>query len=227
VFDRESDMTQVVDRWMQRRGLQTKSEFVTPWGICDLVGLSFDKDSVSLRLGHRQTRPISSITRAAILLQIPDVESRRSTTLDSLARHCVPFVPASTVADDVQQLIRHKYVVQKSKGRLQKVNGWVPLQERMVAVELKLSRIEEAMRQAHANQGFADESYVAFPSDVARRVSANASRWSEFFSAGIGLISVSRCQCRVLVPATKAGTQDEAIQMYCVEKFWRTRPRGS
>ena len=108
------------------------------------------------------------------------------------------------------------------------MNGWMPLQDRLVAVEMKLSRIDEAMRQALNNLGFAEESYVALPSDVAHRVAASAVRWSGFFDAGIGVLSVAGDGCAVLVPGPQEPCEsDSAIRLYCVEKFWRTRVRGS
>ena len=104
----------------------------------------------------------------------------------------------------------------------------MPLQDRLIAVELKLQRIEEAMRQALNNLGFAEESYVGLPVEVAHRVVSNASRWSDFLDAGVGLLSVARLGCEVLVPARKVQNRtDGAIQLYCVEKFWRTRVKDN
>jgi hypothetical protein len=78
------------------------------------------------------------------------------------------------------------------------------------------------------NLGFADESYVGLPDEAARRVLSNASRWSDFFDAGVGLLGVAREACEVLVPARKTRNwTDAAIQLYCVEKFWRSRLRDS
>ena len=34
----ESEMTPIVEAWLDAQGLDHKAEFVTPWGICDLVG---------------------------------------------------------------------------------------------------------------------------------------------------------------------------------------------
>jgi hypothetical protein len=132
------------------------------------------------------------------------------------------------VSDETARLITDRFVVSPSRGRLQKVNGWMPLQDRLVAVELKLTRIDEAMQQALNNLGFAEESYVGLPVELARRVAANASRWSDYFDAGVGLLSVARRGCQVLVSARKTGNwTDTAIQLYCVEKFWRTRSKGN
>ena len=228
VFVSESDMTVPVARWMRSAGMAVRSEFVTPWGMCDLVGISLNREKVARRLDQKQTRAIGSITRSALLLQIPDVEEGEWTTLTRLVRRFGPSVPAGVVSEQIERLIAERFVISSSRGRLQKLNGWIPLQDRLVAVELKLCRIEEAMHQALSNLGFAEESYVAFPSDVARRVDANAARWSRSFNAGVGLLSVTKRGCKVLVPAHKARHPgDNAIQFYCVEKFWRTHVRGS
>jgi len=214
--------------WMKSDGMVVKSEFVTPWGICDLVGLRFNPGNVAHRLELKQTRAVSSITRAVLLLRIPDVETKKSTTLDRLVRQCAPSIPEEVVFEETARLIADRFVVSSSRGWLQKVNGWMPLQDRLVAIELKLSRIDEAMHQGLNNLGFADESFVGLPSDVAHRVASNARRWSDFFDAGVGLLSVARRSCEVLVPARKTRNwTDKAIQLYCVEKFWRTRVKGS
>ncbi len=43
------------------------------------------------------------------------------------------------------------FIVRTDTQALQKINGWMPLQKRLVAVELKLSRVEEAISQAVNN----------------------------------------------------------------------------
>ncbi len=228
MFAKESDMAASAVSWMKSSGMTVKSEFVTPWGICDLVGLTFNPSNVALRLQSKQTRAVSSITRAVLLLQIPDLETKKSTTLAGLIRKCAPSIPEQVVGEETARLIADGFVVSSLRGRLQKVNGWMPLQDRLVAVELKLLRIEEAMRQALNNLGFAEESYIGLPAEVARRVASNASRWSNFFDAGVGLLSVARGGCKVLVPATQnRHWTDAAIQLYCVEKFWRTHIKGN
>jgi hypothetical protein len=227
-FAKESDMAASAADWLKNCGMIVKSEFVTPWGMCDLVGLRFNAKNVAHRLHQKQTRSVGSITQAALLLQIPDVESNEWTTLNRLIRQHAPAIPRDILSEEINHLISNRFVVPSHRGRLQKINGWLPLQDQFIAVELKLSRIEEAIRQALNNLGFADESYVGFPSEVAERVAANLSRWHAFFNDGIGLLSVGRQECKVLVAARKAHDYaDKALQLYCVEKFWRTRPKDS
>ena len=40
-------MTPMVARWMRAGGMTAKSEFVTPWGVCDLVGLRFNAENLA------------------------------------------------------------------------------------------------------------------------------------------------------------------------------------
>lgn len=214
--------------WLKARGLIVKSEFVSPWGICDLVGLRFDQKRVAHRLGYQQTKRVGSITRAALLLKVPDVETGRSITLKQMVRGCSPAIPDDVLVREMQRLEADGFVRSDRRGQLQKLNGWVPLQETLVAVELKLSRIDEAMHQARMNLGFADHSYVGLPSEVARRVASNPVRWGEYFDDGVGLLSVGKSRCRVLIAARKTSNwTDEAVQLYCVDKFWRGRVKGN
>ena len=214
--------------WLKARGLVVKSEFVSPWGICDLVGLRFNPKHVADRLGYQQTKRVGSITRAALLLEVPDVETGRSITLEQVIRGCSPAIPEDVVVKEMQRLEADGFIRSSRRGRLQKLNGWAPLQETLVALELKLSRIDEAMHQARMNLGFADHSYVGLPSEVARRVASNAVRWAEYFDEGVGLLSVSKSRCRVLIAARKTSKwTDEAVQLYCVDKFWRGSVKGN
>ena len=222
MFRHESDMVPCVIRWMQRAGLHVKSEFVTPWGICDLVGLSFNAEHAIHRSNLRQNKTVASITRAALFLEVPDVEEKKSISMDRLARKFASTVAEEYVATEVERLIADGFLVRTTRGRLQKLNGWMPLQNRLVAVELKLNRIEKALQQARANLGFAEESYVAFPMPTARRIASDPNPWSSYFDDGIGLIGVLHHRCEMLIAPSSTQQYDPAVQLYCVEKFWRT-----
>lgn len=228
MFDRESEMATATTNWMSAGGLLVKAEFVTPWGICDLAGVSFNRNRLARRVRQRQVKALTSVARTSLLLRIPDVGTRRSICLKDIANDWAPLIPVDAVAHEVERLITDGFVVRTTRGRLQKINGWMPLQRRVVAVELKLSRIEDAMRQARSNLGFAEESYVALPTELARRVSNNRERWEHFFRSGIGLLGVGDRDCDVLVTATKTTHfLDQAVQAYCVEKFWAARARDN
>lgn len=228
MFDREADMTRPASKWLRSAGLEVKPEFTTLWGICDLAGASLREEGVKRRLDLKQTKPVSSMTRVELLLRIPDVETNGWITIDRLVRECAPALPKKTVLEEVDRLVEDRYVQRSGRTRLQKLNGWLPLHDRLVAVELKLSRIEEALSQARDNLSFADESYAGFPSVVARRVMTNRTRWDEFFDRGVGLLGITRRDCKVFIPAERGKTKpSQAVQVYCVERFWRSRVRGN
>jgi len=228
MFTSEAKMTMPVIQWMESLGLQVKSEFITPWGMCDLVGLSFKKGARTARLKLGQTQPISSLIGAALLAEIPDAKTRKTTTLRHLTQKCFPAISEEIVEEQVRRLIADRFVMSPRANRLQKLNGWVPLHKKLVAIELKLSRIEEALSQARNNLIFADKSFVGLPKDMAERVAASKTRRSSFLNAGIGLVSVSFRECKIVIPSRPSSSRpDPVIQFYCVEKFWRTHSRGS
>jgi hypothetical protein len=228
MFKSEAEMTQPVVQWMESLDLIVKSEFVSPWGICDAVGLSFNKRNVAKRLGLQQTRAVSSIVRAALLLRVPDVETQNSITLSQLADEVEPTISRQSVREEMERLAEERFVVCTSEGAYQKLNGWVPLQKRLIAVELKLKRVEEAFSQALNNFGFADESYVALPKELAERLREKPARADDFRTIGIGLIAVTRKTCEILIRSRKTSHENHpAVQFYCVEKFWRTLPKGN
>lgn len=227
VFEREADMTPIVSGWLQATGLTMRSEFTSPWGICDLVGAQLSVRRMAHRRELRQNQPVRSITAAAVLLRIPDQETGKSVRLSTLVRTCSPSIPESIVRDEVNRLILQRFV-REGRGGLQRANGWAPLHRRLVAVELKLNRIDEAMRQARSNLGFADQSYVALPDKQALGVWSRPRRWRDFVNAGVGVLAVGRTDCAVLIPARRNDALlDRVIQFYCVERFWRCRSKAA
>jgi len=108
---------------------------------------------------------------------------------------------------------------EKAARRERRQRGWRPLHTRLVAVELKLTRVAQALRQALAYRAFFPEVYVAFPAEVAESV-----RSSGRFLNGVGLLSVTPAGCRVLI---EAGEPHEGLTDWNVErqvnKFWRER----
>ncbi len=225
MFNREAEMTGPARRWMESLGLIVRSELISPWGICDLVGLSFNKPNVARRLQLGQRRPVTSMTRAALLLQIPDVETKQEVTLSQLIAACAPILPEEVVVAQAQALVEDKFVI-RNGDRLQKINGWMPLQRRLVSIELKLKRVEEAMLQAQNNLGFANESYVGLPLDLAIRV-AESGRRDSFYRRGIGLVAVTPNTCEVLIRSRSMPVNNPVFQFCCVEKFWRSAAKGN
>jgi hypothetical protein len=94
----------------------------------------------------------------------------------------------------------------------------------VVAVEIKLSKIEEVLSQARANLAFADQSYIGIPTINAERL-ARLDRRSDLEASGVGLLSVERglCLCEVLISSAGDNSRiNPAVRAHCIERFWRT-----
>ena len=176
IFRRESEMTGPARAWLASRGLMTKPEFTTPWGICDLVGVAFDTEKVTTRLALRQLRPIGPPLRIGILLKVPDEDAKRGLRPPRLAAHYAGLLSPEQVDRELEYLIKGRFVTVSRTGSLRRVNGWMPMHRSIVAVELKLHRVAEALRQARANLSFAEESYVGLPAAVAKVAAAGRSK---------------------------------------------------
>jgi len=97
---------------------------------------------------------------------------------------------------------------------------------RLIAIELKLTKITEAMRQASTNQSFA-ESYVAFPSTVAHKI-IDKPRWEAYLRQGIGIISVTQCEVSILVDAIPCPhSGPDTLHDHIVRRFQRHGSRIS
>jgi hypothetical protein len=216
-------MAAPVARWLRLRGLVVKSEFLLPWGVCDLVAVKLNIHKTKQRLSYGQTRSIGSLLRLLVLSKIPDRDTGRSITVTRLGKDLGGFLSRGTVQKEVDALTRGGFVRSPRRGSVQKLNGWAPLHTRLIAIELKLARVSEAVSQAISNRQFATDSYVALPMHVALRL-AQSKRADTLTSQGIGLIGVSAARCRELIkPSSNTAVQNPLIQMHAVERFWRTR----
>jgi len=226
-FDYEHQMVDPAEQWLMSQGLTTKREFSTPWGICDLVGCSLDEERIKERLTLGQTKPIGPQIRVMILSRIPDQEEGRSITLQKLGHEFAGFFDETRIALEVGRLVNDKFVQITDRGCFQKLNGWVPLHKKIVALELKLTRISDVMHQAISNLEFADESYVGLPMKTAQRLDKGRKRL-EFARKGIGLVGISSKKCKVFFePNPSKSDQNQILQMHCVERFWRTHIKSN
>src|SRR5437867_12476623 len=126
-FARESEMTQPVRKWLHRQRLLIKAEFGLPWGVCDLVGLSFNELQVTKRLSFRQYRPIGPLQRVDLLRHIPDRETGLAITFKRLQKSAAAASFGQSLERDLHTLIADRFVVVKKSGSVQKVNGWAPM----------------------------------------------------------------------------------------------------
>lgn len=226
-FSCEREMVAPAAAWLQEQCTQVKGEFFLPWGVCDLMGATLNRRKVAQRLSLGQNRAIGPTFRIALLLDIPSACDGRAKTARKIERDYQRLVGAETLRQELDRLEAGRFIVQIRRGIYQRIDGWVPLHTRLISVELKLSRVRQALSQARANQGAADESFVGLPLPLARAVLSRQTV-KEFREAGVGLLGVGGDCCQVLLRAQKrASRPDAATQLHCVERFWRTRPTSS
>jgi len=220
-FGREHEMALPVGNWLRRHGMQVKPEFAVPWGICDFVAVSLNATKVRKRLEFGQINAIGPLWRVSLLQHIPDKETGRSITQSKLERLC--GAPPEFTGKELEKLIADRFVRRTARLSLQKLNGWFPLHNRIVAVELKLSRVSDALAQASCNRAFATESFIAIPTETALRILSGPRR-ADFVNAGVGILGVTQTRCKVMLKPSARGIQaDPTLQMHCVERFWRTK----
>lgn len=219
-FRRESNMLKPVKDWLESHDLVVKTEFANPWGVCDLVGCCLKRKSIAERVALGQRTVIGPPLRIALLARIPDRDTGRTVTLKKLQRDHSGLIDGETIVAEVDRLVATRFVQVTRRGSFQKINGWFPLHQRLVAVELKLSRIREALAQAISNRDMTFESYAAFPMSVAERLVGGRNR-QRFDKVGVGVIGVTSAGCRVLsAPSQKGHRPDIVAQTHCVERFW-------
>jgi hypothetical protein len=163
------------------------------------------------------------LVRVEILSAIPDVETSHFATIEELAHRYQDLLTVTELSAEIEKLILRNFVRVGQGDTLQKVNGWVPLHQRIVAIELKLNRVEDALCQAASHLAFAEESFVGLPAGLAESI-AGSRRADRFKSKGVGIVSVGWNGCKVVLHAQpRKPLIDTVLQMHCVERFWRTR----
>lgn len=226
-FRYEREMVAPARKWLFEQGMMVKEEFATPWGICDLVAVSLNDKRVRERLFLGQRTAIGPLIRVEILNAIPEVEARKQRIISEIVSSYHGILNALQIRAEVERLIAGKFIKEEANGAIRRVNGWMPLHRRIVALELKVSRVQDALAQATSHRAFAEESYVGLPRDLADRVAA--SRRAEAFRAeGVGILSITKNRCKVLLHACGQRYPLRAsLQMHCVERFWRSRLKGN
>jgi hypothetical protein len=160
------------------------------------------------------------------LNRIPDATSGRSITIAGLKRQLADYVEPEQVESDIASLIASRFVVRRTANTLQKLNGWMPLSERIIAIELKLNRVSEALSQARAHRHIADEVYIGLPAPLAMRI-AESGRAEHFQTSGVGILSIGDDGCSVVLAPQKAEVEHHSLlKAHCVERMWRTVFKG-
>jgi hypothetical protein len=218
-FVLEAEMTVPARNWLEFQGFRTKSEFRTPSGICDLVGVKFSKNYIESRLSLSQARPVGNPKRVALLECIP---SDRPISLRILTRKASHFFGGDEIRKELQQLETDHFIHYVDGNLYQRQVPKSTEKNLIIAVEIKLDKIEEVFFQARSNLAYAHKSYLGMPIVNAERLASSTKR-DVLVASGVGLLSVERGRCEVLIESSGDESQaNPAIRGHCLERFWRS-----
>lgn len=221
--DLEAHLAGTVLRWLGEQGLVQMEEFVTPWGVADVLGIRYNIDRVQARIAAGHLEPVGDAHAVQLLLSLPS--GGKSKRIADVARRFEPLFGTVLFERAVRNLIRKRFVIQEGASLVRRTE-WLPYHEQLVAVELKLRRVDEALAQARRHKAITVESYVGMPAVIAEKV-AFTGRRSEFEAAGVGLLSVQDGNCSVLIPPdilekTVLQTQELCAAEACWRKVLKT-----
>lgn len=176
-----------------------------PVGGCipDLVSVSFRRIPDSTIWPNKWTLRHIHILHAA---------SRRPRLhLHSLADRCYESV--ERLRPLVRDLVRTGALTEFESGALAVAREIASIEAEVVAVEAKLDRWKDALRQAITYKRFADRAVVAMDSAGAPR---DRDALREFETAGVGLCAVSTDSTEWLVPAPTGQTTSSPERHYLI-----------
>jgi hypothetical protein len=225
-FQLEREMAAPVQQWLESRHLTIKREFRLPWGICDFAACRIDPKRFQHRRSLGQRQSIGTHLRVILYSLIPDESRKKGIGIRRLRHKVGDHINESRVEEEVETLIKRRFVFRTPSGCLKSRNGWKPLQNLVVAVEAKLSRIADVHHQALRNLSFADESFAALPESCAIRLGERGLR--RFADEGIGVLGVHKQGCSIILPPQRRRELiDPVVQMHGVEQFVTLAIKGT
>lgn len=179
-----------------------------------LEALDFLEEKESDTIYFRREVPVGNVIPNLVCIrfdQLPELSSRSSgwsfrhayllwllrrrarLTLPSLVR--LTYDRTEEVEHMVKDLINSGAIVQLPTGSFTLSEQFASLKAEVIAVEAKLFRWNEALRQARTYQRFADRVYVALDYE---RIKAKDTLIPKFVHSGVSLLGVSRDRMRLL-----------------------------
>lgn len=217
----ESALAPPLLRWLAAQKLHVRREVATAVGTADMVACAIRSERIRDRIGLGQRRPLGSALRCHIWHQIPDAVTGSSVSFAELRRRYEHLVEFERIRFELARLARDHFVQISDEGDIQKLNGWHPLHDRLVAIEMKLARFEEATAQATNYAAFADEVYVAAPLPALTRWLTCGGRYL-LQDRGIGALGVTASRVLPLLspPHRTVHPSTEYLRTSVVERFW-------
>jgi len=182
------------------------------------MGVEWDIDQVLLRRNSGHLVAVESDQAVSVMLSVPD--GAGSVSRASLLEEFTDSLGERRLNEVLQTLLRRKLLREDETGAYTRSTPWMPFHRKLIAVELKLKRVEEVLNQAKRHLTITPHSFVALPPAIAARLAAS-SKADEFRLAGVGLVAASNGTCEELIAPSFSGERlDRVFEIAAAEKCW-------
>lgn len=132
---------------------------------------------------------------------------RGSTRIDILERIC--RLPHGALREGPLERLESWGIIESGAGGRLAISPAWRRHTKLLAIEAKLTRWRDALKQAHVYRRYADESYVAIPREHSAIALKNKGLFQE---AGVGLILVSSSKLKLAIPPARKTTDDWRVE---------------
>lgn len=190
-FRTEAGMTEIVCEWLRGRGYYPRCEVQTICGPCDIVARP------SSHIPRKQIPRLDSL--GARVLDLFRSLGCNSLSSDNIRKRIGKYLSTDELEQALQRLVdlrlmevrRHRFVPSQSISQFC---------DSLLAVELKLERFSDVVRQASNNRCFAARSVVALPASRVSKLRGH--QIASVSELGLGLLSVDPSgKCSYLIEA--------------------------
>lgn len=206
-----------VKTYFEAAGAFVAPELSLGWGRADLVAFELDREKCRARVRNGQFRSLDRADHYRALRHMPELESGEHVSVAELCERLgrsASYVRASLVPF----LERAGYAKRVGPGQLAKVNGFIPIAQRVIAIEAKVSDWRKGAIQAKRHRSFANRVYLALSSDYVHRVQLEVLR-----KHGIGLLSASGFGVVEILASPDMPPLDPDRHSFSAEWLWRYR----
>jgi len=168
----EKNLVAGLEKIFCSEGFLSKREIGVGYGVADMVLIKkqqLNRKNLVRRDKLKQWKPLLDDTYFETLKYIPDIDKKRSVSIDYLVEktHLSKGVLKYAV---LRNLEKNKYVKRDKKGYYLKINGWLPLANEVIAIEAKIKDWKRGVIQAARYKSFANRVYLAVPSKIAHLI---------------------------------------------------------
>ena len=193
------------------------TEFSIGYGRADLVAFKINPNKCRARLENGQQLSLDRVEYYTLLHLMPDINSGNNVSISYLSdKLCLS---SSYLKNHfLKHLIKSGYIVEVEQKKYVKVNGFIPIADEIIAIEVKISDWKKGAIQAKRYQVFANRTFLALYSNFVHRADLSLLK-----KHNIGLMSVNNAEIHEVLPVYFQKPKDEIRFSYASEWVWKYR----